>query len=132
MAIFSTLKTDQFKGLSNSPTNILTASDHNIQVNSIIVTSKSINNIQVNLQRSIVNGSDTTTTDVVQNKIISSPSVRKAKSSSVETLIVPYFLGLNPEGSTDTLICFSNAPAQKFDLQISYTILNETPFGGYC
>lgn len=134
MGIFTTVKSDQFQGLSNSPTDILVANEHVIQVNSILVTSQSKNNIQVNLQRSITNGELTSVADINANRIVPSPYVRQAKEGTQSTELLPfvYFLGLNSEGSTDKLTCFSNGAAQIFNLQISYTILNETPFGGAC
>ncbi len=134
MAIFTTVKSDQFTNLSNIPTDILVAEEHSVQVNSIIVTSTSIPNIQVNLQRSINNGTDTAVANIVSNRTVTSPSVRQPQKepAGIDLLEFPYFLGLNPEGSIDKLVCFSNGEGQKFNLQVSYTILNETPFGGAC
>lgn len=135
MAIFTTVKSDQFTDLSNTPTDILVAEEHSIQVNSIVVTSTSIPNIQVNLQRSIKPvDADAVVANIVSNRTVSSSSVRQPSTepAGIELLEFPYFLGLNPEGSVDKLICFSNAASQKFNLQVSYTILNETPFGGAC
>lgn len=134
MAIFTTVKTDQFIDLSNTPTDILVAETNSIQINSIIVTSTSIPNIQVNLQRSMTNGESTAIANIVSNRTVTSSSVRQPRTepSGLELLQFPYFLGLNPAGTIDKLICFSNGPSQTFNLQISYTILNETPFGGSC
>jgi hypothetical protein len=134
MGIFTTLQTDPFADLSNTPTTILTAVGHTIQVNNVIVTNVTNGNIQFNLLRIVTpNEGEPFTTEIVINRLIKSPYNRR-NGNPVDTVIndIPYFIGNNPEGSTDELICYSNGEAQKFNVQISYTILNETPFGGAC
>lgn len=136
MGIFATPQTDQFRDLSNDPSVILTASEHTIQINNILVSNISNGNIQFNLGRRIAPlTGDPISTQIITNRLIPSPTTRNSARDQSEISLgdyFPYFLGNNPEGSTDTLSCWSNGKGQKFDLQISYTILNETPFNGSC
>jgi hypothetical protein len=129
MGIFVDYPSNPFANLANTPTTLLTTGlltdPHVLVVNSIIVCNTGAQAIRFNLQKVRTQN---------PNPSVTIFYTKEFEVKAYQTVDIVTALGLQifleykvAPAITDALICFSNSPTQKFDCEITYTRLNETP-----
>lgn len=127
MGIFVDYPSNPFANLANTPTEILTTGlltdPHVLVINSITVCNTGAQAIRFNLQKVRTQSVPVTIFYINQFEIEAYQTV-----DVVAALGLQIFLEykVSPD-ITDKLVCFSNSLIQKFDCEIAYTRLNETP-----
>ena len=127
MGVFVAYEPLPYANLSNTPTTILSTGigtyPHTIIVNGICVTNTTNQSIRFNLKK-----------NRVQTSPVNIFKVKEFEVKAYQTLDVAEYLGLQlvlkyslSPSVTEELQCFSNSVAQKFDCEITFTVLNETP-----
>lgn len=123
MGIFVNYSSNLFPGITNIPTTILTANTNVIIVNSINVCNLGTDNIRFNLQKLRTQATPVTISYVNQLEIQTYDTVDIVAKFGIQI----YLQYSATPSISDSLICFSNGYTQKFDCEITYTILNELP-----
>jgi hypothetical protein len=127
MGIFVDYPSNPFANLANVPTTLLTSGflidPHVLVVNGIIVCNTGAQAIRFNLQKLRTQASP------VEIYYVKEFEVKAYQTVDIITALgLQIFLEYKVLPSVhDSLICFSNSPTQKFDCEITYTRLNETP-----
>ena len=127
MGVFVKYEPLPYADLSSTPTTLLSTGlstyPHTLIVNGISVTNTTNQSIRFNLKK-----------NRIQTSPISIFRVKELEVKAYQTLDVAEYLGLQlvlkynlSPSITEELQCFSNSPAQKFDCEITFTVLNETP-----
>ena len=124
MGIFINYSSNVFAGITNTPTTILTADTHVIVVNSINVCNLGTENIRFNLQKLRTQATPATISYVNQFEIQTYDTVDIVAKFGIQI----YLQYSTTPRISDSLICFSNGYTQKFDCEITYTVLNELPY----
>lgn len=124
MGVFVNYDSNQFAGLINVPTTILTVSTNVLLVNSIIICNRTANTIRINLQKLRTQVTPISTFIINEFEIEPFDTIDIVKSKELQIL-----LKYNRTPTIrDSLNCFSNGYTQVFDCEITYTQLNELPF----
>ena len=127
MGVFLDYTSNLFANLNKTPTNLLQTGTsfipHVVVVNSIIVCNLIEQPIRFNLKKQRTDVGSTTIFYVKDKEIAPYSSVDIIKNYGFEIYL---HYNLTPL-ITDILLCFSNTAVQKFDCEITYSILNETP-----
>ena len=123
MGIFVNPDRNKFKGLTNIPTTILTASAHTLLVKSIIICNRTADIIRINLQNFCTQ--DIPLDIYTFNEFELDAFETKNLIKEIETELVLKFS--KTPSIVDSLKCFSNGYSQVFDCEITYIQLNELP-----
>lgn len=126
MGVFVNYSSNSFSNLINIPTTILTTDNvtipHTVIVNGIMICNKGNQTIRIYLQKQISG---------VTDPIFYAYEVELKAYETVDLVTklgVQIFLNFTSSPLiTNQLICYSNNAIQKFDCEITYTVLNETP-----
>jgi hypothetical protein len=127
MGVFVNYEPLPFANISNTPVTLLATDSvnipHTIIVNGISVTNTTNQTIRFNLKK-----------NRQQTSPISIFRVNEFEIKPYQTIDVVVFLELQlvlkysaTPSITENLVCYSNSPSQKFDCEITFTVLNETP-----
>ena len=121
--VFVDYLSNPFANLSNIATEIIAATSNVIQVNSLIVCNRGAQDIRFNLQKVRVAAIPTQIFYVNEFIIKGYNSIDVLKELGLniflEYSVIP--------SVSDSLVCFSGGYSQKFDCEVTYTRLNETP-----
>ncbi len=127
MGIFVRYEPLPFANLADTPTTLLSTGllthPHTLIVNGISLLNTTNQSIRFNLKK-----------NRMQDTPVSIFRVKEFEIKPYQTIDIVEYLKLqlvlkyavNPS-VTEELQCFSNSPSQKFDCEITFTVLNETP-----
>ena len=127
MGVFVNYEPLPFANIANTPVTLLATDSvnypHTIIVNGISVTNTTNQTIRFNLKK---NRQQTTPISIFR--------VNEFEIKPYQTIDVVAFLELQlvlkyraTPAITENITCFSNSPIQKFDCEITFSVLNETP-----
>lgn len=127
MGVFVDYPSNPFANLANTPVTILETdilnNPHTLIVNGIIVCNRGAEAIRFNLQKVRTQNAPVTIFYTNEFEIKAYQTV-----DIVAALGLQIFLEFSIMPSvSDSLVCFSNGYTQKFDCEVTYTRLNETP-----
>lgn len=127
MGVFVNYEPLPYADLADTPTILLSTGvdsyPHTIIVNGICVTNTTNQSIRFNLKK-----------NRIQTSFVSIFKIKEFEVKAYQTIdVVEYFglqlvlkYSLSPD-ITEQLECFSKSIAQKFDCEITFSVLNETP-----
>lgn len=126
MGVFVNYSSNSFANLNNIPTIILATDNvnipHTVIVNGIMICNKGNQTIRIYLRKQISG---------VVDPIFYAYEVELKAYETLDLatkLGVQIFLDFTSSPLvTNQLVCYSNNAIQKFDCEITYTVLNETP-----
>lgn len=127
MGVFVNYEPLPFADLANTPTTLLSTDSinypHTIIIDSLTVTNLINQTIRFNLKK-----------NREQTNPISIYRIKEFEIKPYQTIDILNYLGLQlmlyysvTPSITENIVCFSNSPAQKFDCEITFSVLNETP-----
>ena len=112
-----------FAGLKDTKQTILSANEHVLVVNSIIICNRTGQNIRFNLQKARMQ--NTAVTTFLLNELEIKPY---STVDAIKEIGFNVFLTFQQNPSViDNLVCYSNGLKQIFDCEVFYSQLNETP-----
>lgn len=129
MGVFVDYTSNLFASVDNTPTTLLetglNSNPHILVVNGLIVCNLGGQTIRFNLQKTRDQSTPVTISYIKNYEIKANQTVDLVKDLGIEIFLTYSVL----PSITESLSCFSGATIQKFDCEISYTRLNETPTG---
>lgn len=123
MGVFVDYLSSRFSNLKNDETTILTADTFTLLVTSLRVTNRTKDKILINLKN--VRNDGTITTTYENNEFEVEPSKTRDLVKEIGSSF--HLQYNNTPNISESLKIFSNGYTQKFDCNISYMKLNDTP-----